>query len=71
MTGSPAHLIVEAAADFDLLVIGSRGYGPVRRVLLGSVSTALVRSAPCSVLVLPHGTDLSLPAGGGTVAGSA
>jgi nucleotide-binding universal stress UspA family protein len=39
----------------DLLVCGSRGYGPVRRVLLGTVSSALVRQASVPVLVAPRG----------------
>jgi nucleotide-binding universal stress UspA family protein len=39
----------------DLLVCGSRRYGPVRRVLLGSVSSALVRQASLPVLVAPRG----------------
>jgi nucleotide-binding universal stress UspA family protein len=41
----------------DLLVCGSRGYGPVRRVLLGTVSAALVRQASVPVLVVPRGKD--------------
>jgi nucleotide-binding universal stress UspA family protein len=39
----------------DLLVCGSRGYGPVRRVLLGTVSSAVVRQASVPVLVVPRG----------------
>jgi nucleotide-binding universal stress UspA family protein len=39
----------------DLLVCGSRGYGPFRRVLLGTVSAALVRQASVPVLVVPRG----------------
>jgi nucleotide-binding universal stress UspA family protein len=35
-----------------LLVLGSRGYGPVARVLLGSVSRRVVADAPCPVLVV-------------------
>lgn len=48
--------IVEACEEIgaDLLVAGSRGYGPVRRVLLGSVSTHLAHHAPCPVLVVPR-----------------
>jgi nucleotide-binding universal stress UspA family protein len=38
----------------DLLVCGSRGYGPVRRVLLGTVSAALVRQSSVPVLVVPR-----------------
>jgi nucleotide-binding universal stress UspA family protein len=47
VSGDPAERLVEAAADGGILILGSRAYGPVRRVLLGSVSSALVRSAPC------------------------
>jgi nucleotide-binding universal stress UspA family protein len=41
----------------DLLVCGSRGYGPVRRVLLGTVSAALLRQAAVPVLVVPRGGE--------------
>lgn len=40
--------------DLDLLVVGSRGYGPVRRLVLGSTSDFLERHARCSLLVLPR-----------------
>ncbi len=40
--------------DVDLLVVGSRGYGPVRRLVLGSTSTYLQRHARCPLLVLPR-----------------
>ena len=36
---------------------GSRDYGPVRRLMLGSTSTRLVREAPCPVLVLTRGAE--------------
>lgn len=36
----------------DLIVVGSHGYGFVRRMLIGSVSDAVVKYAPCSVLVV-------------------
>jgi nucleotide-binding universal stress UspA family protein len=55
LEGDAAAELAAASADLDLLVIGSRGYGPVRSVLLGSVSRALVRSAACPVVVLPRG----------------
>jgi nucleotide-binding universal stress UspA family protein len=51
----PASAIVDAAgADYDLLVLGSRAYGPVRRTLVGSVSSAVIRRARCPVLVTPR-----------------
>lgn len=56
LNGVPGPAIVEACeeAGADLLVAGSRGYGPVMRVLLGSVSTQLAHKAPCPVLVVPR-----------------
>lgn len=53
--GPIANLIEQAAERVDLLVMGSRGYGPIRRVLLGSVSAPLVKKCPCPVLVVPRG----------------
>lgn len=55
LDGDAAIELAEASAELDLLVLGSRGYGPIRSVLLGSVSRALVRSAACPVVVLPRG----------------
>jgi nucleotide-binding universal stress UspA family protein len=40
--------------EVDLLVCGSRGYGPVRRVLLGGVSRRLIRRAACPLVVVPR-----------------
>jgi nucleotide-binding universal stress UspA family protein len=54
LCGGPVTVLSDEAKELDLLVLGSRGYGPVRRVLLGSVSSKLVRSAPCPVLVVPR-----------------
>ncbi len=55
LDGSPAREIAEASSEgVDLLVTGSRGYGPMTRVLLGSVSRKLVEEAPCPVLVVPR-----------------
>lgn len=55
LDGAPARALAEACEDgAELLVVGSRGYGPVMRVLLGSVSTQLIHLAPCPVLVVPR-----------------
>jgi nucleotide-binding universal stress UspA family protein len=55
LDGPPAAVIAEACEEgVDLLVVGSRGYGPAMRVLLGSVSTRLINSAPCPVMVVPR-----------------
>ncbi len=52
--GPPAVAIVRAAkrARADVIVMGWRGHGAVRRLLTGSVSRGVVRAAPCSVLVV-------------------
>ena len=51
--GRAPGVIVEAAAelDADLIVLGSRGHGPIASMLLGSVSAEVVERASCSVLV--------------------
>ena len=58
LDGDPATGVVNASTDLDLLVLGSRGYGPVRTVLLRNVSRTLVREGACSVLVLPRGASM-------------
>ena len=55
LDGDAVGELAEASAELDLLVLGSRGYGPVRRVLFGSVSRALARYAACPVVVVPRG----------------
>jgi len=42
------------SGQVDLIVVGSRGYGPVRRIVLGSTSNYLERHARCSLLVVPR-----------------
>lgn len=46
--------VLEDPDDIDLLVVGSRGFGAVRRVVLGSTSTQLVRHAKVPVVVVPR-----------------
>jgi nucleotide-binding universal stress UspA family protein len=53
--GSPAEALVEAAEGLDLLIMGSRGYGPIKHTLLGSVSAKVIASAPCGLMVVARG----------------
>ncbi len=48
-------LVAESELGLDLMVMGSRTYGPLRSVLLGSVSEAVTRGAACPVIVVPRG----------------
>lgn len=54
MTGRPAALLLELAEDVDLLVIGSRRWGAIARLVLGSTGEALVQDASCPLLVVPR-----------------
>lgn len=53
LRGRPATAIVEEARDFaaDVVIVGSRGHGPIATLILGSVSAEVVDRAPCPVLV--------------------
>jgi nucleotide-binding universal stress UspA family protein len=55
-------LLAEAERDVDLLVLGSRGYGPLGTVLLGGVSSEVADSSPCPVLLVPRGAEVKPPA---------
>ena len=52
LDGDPATELARRCESVDLLVVGSRGYGPLARTLLGSVSRHLVTKAPCPVMVV-------------------
>jgi nucleotide-binding universal stress UspA family protein len=52
--GDPAAVLADQSVELDLLVVGSRRYGPLRRVLVGSVAAEIARSAACPVLVAPR-----------------
>lgn len=51
--GSPADALIRDAArtDSDLIVVGSRGMGAMKRIMLGSVSESVLRHAACPVLI--------------------
>jgi len=53
VTGDPAAELLAASRDTDLLVVGSRGGGPVREFLMGSVSSKVALHAACPVVVIP------------------
>ena len=52
--GGPREELVQAGKELDLLIVGSRGYGPIGRLFHGSVSRYLVDHATCPLLVLPR-----------------
>ena len=60
MMGDPVGDLVGESEDADLLVLGSRGYGPRRAVLLGGVSGRMVRKSACPVIVVPRGVERPL-----------
>jgi len=50
--GRPGTVLTTASTGADLLVVGSRGRGELRELLLGSVATAVLHSASCPVVVV-------------------
>jgi nucleotide-binding universal stress UspA family protein len=50
--GLPGEELAAFSGQVNLLIVGSRGYGPVKRLVLGSTSDYLERHARCSLLVL-------------------
>ena len=57
MLGNPAGELILASEDLDLLVLGSRRWGPVKRLALGSTSERVIRHTACPGLVPPRGAD--------------
>jgi nucleotide-binding universal stress UspA family protein len=54
LTGNPARVLSELSTEVDLVVVGSRGWGALKRVELGSTSDRLAHHASCPVIVVPR-----------------
>lgn len=61
LEGDPALVLAEHSRQVELLVAGSRRYGPLRAVLLGGVSGRLIGNAACPVLVVPRPSRPGVP----------
>ena len=59
LAGDPAAALAAASGDLDLLLVGSRSYGPLGAVLLGAVTRRLVHAAQCPLMVVPRTRDAS------------
>lgn len=59
--GRPANVLVAAARDAALLVLGSHGHNALRQTVLGSVSAECIREANCPVVVIPMVTGRTAP----------
>ncbi len=68
LEGDAADALADATSEgVDLLIAGSRSYGPMRNLLVGGVSNQLTRTAACALLIVPRGVQLTFepPAGTG------
>jgi len=61
-SGGVVTALLDVSRGVDLLVMGSRSYGPIRRVLLGTVSDAVVRGSQCPVVVMPKSAHVAASA---------
>lgn len=68
LEGSPAICLSRASQGVDLLLLGSHRQGPLRRIMLGSVSSRLIDHVACPVLVLSR-SSAPRPAAGGAHSG--
>jgi nucleotide-binding universal stress UspA family protein len=70
--GLPGEELAAFGDRVDVLVVGSRNYGPLRRLVLGSTSHGLARHARCALLVMPRAAASPAPhpvaAAGGSMA---
>lgn len=59
--GDPVEELTLYSASLDLLVVGSRGYGPLGRLVYGGVAQRLARTARCPLLILTRSSRTALP----------
>lgn len=62
LEGDPVAQLAEASEHVDLLICGSRAYGPIGSVMLGAVSRALLYRTACPLLIVPRGGEYRLEA---------
>jgi nucleotide-binding universal stress UspA family protein len=60
LEGDPMRALAAASRELDLLIAGSRSYGPLGAVLLGAVTRRLVTSAACPLMLVPRTRDAAL-----------
>lgn len=60
LDGDPATALASASDELDLLIVGSRSYGPLGAVLLGAVTRRLIHMASCPVMIAPRVRDAAL-----------
>jgi nucleotide-binding universal stress UspA family protein len=63
LDGRPWAALAALSDQLDLLLVGSRGYGPLKAVITGGTSGPLIHHARCPVIVLPRGVDAPLHQG--------
>ena len=72
VVGDPVEQLARAAAESDLLVLGSRSWGRPGHISLGSTADALCHGSPCSVLIVPRPDPaVSVPLGAAEAASTA
>ncbi|UJA19400.1 universal stress protein [Thermoleophilia bacterium SCSIO 60948] len=57
VVGVTGATLADLSAGFDLMLVGSRGYGPLRRTVLGSATRRLLAEGRCPVIVTPRGSS--------------
>lgn len=62
LSGNAARALIGRSERLDMLILGSRGYGPLRSVIVGGVSGQVVRGARCPVIAIPRGVEAPLDA---------